>query len=185
MFRAGVSAIVKPATVTSFLTEAVARAMVESGILPEGGFQLICGSAGDLLDHLTCQDAVAFTGSANTGQMLKQNRAIMENNVRFNQEADSLNYSMLGPDARPGSEEFDLFVKEVVKEMTVKAGQKCTAIRRTFVPEPMLGDVIAALRKRLAGVKVGDPRVEGVRMGPLAGKGQVREVSRSVRSKVS
>jgi oxepin-CoA hydrolase/3-oxo-5,6-dehydrosuberyl-CoA semialdehyde dehydrogenase len=104
----------------------------------------------------------------------------MENNVRFNQEADSLNYSMLGPDARPGTPEFDLFVKEVVREMTVKAGQKCTAIRRTFVPAPMVDDVIAALGKRLAGVKVGDPRVEGVRMGPLAGKGQQREVARSL-----
>src|SRR5215212_3014352 len=151
---AGVPSIVKPATVTSFLTEAVARAMVESGVLPEGSFQLICGSAGDLLDHLTGQDAVAFTGSASTGLMLRQSRAIMEHNVRFNQEADSLNYSMLGPDAAPGSEEFDLFVKEVAKEMTVKAGQKCTAIRRTFVPEAMVDDVVAALRKRLQGVKV-------------------------------
>ena len=177
---AGVPSIVKPATVTSFLTEAVAKAMVESGLLPRGAFQLICGSAGDLLDHLTSQDAVAFTGSAATGLQLRQSRAIMEHNVRFNQEADSLNYSMLGPDARPGTPEFDLFVKEVVREMTVKAGQKCTAIRRTFVPAPMVDDVIAALGKRLAGVKVGDPRVEGVRMGPLAGKGQQREVARSL-----
>ena len=177
---AGVPSIVKPATVTSFLTEAVAKAMVESGILPEGSLQLICGSAGDLLDHLAGQDAVAFTGSASTGRMLRQTPAIMEHNVRFNQEADSLNYSMLGPDAAPGSDEFDLFIKEVAKEMTVKAGQKCTAIRRTFVPEGMVDDVVSALRKRLQGVKVGDPSVEGVRMGPLAGKGQVREVARSV-----
>jgi oxepin-CoA hydrolase/3-oxo-5,6-dehydrosuberyl-CoA semialdehyde dehydrogenase len=177
---AGVPGIVKPATVTSFLTEAVARAMVESGILPDGSFQLICGSAGDLLDHLDCQDAVAFTGSATTGRMLRATPSITEHNVRFNQEADSLNYSMLGPDAAPGSEEFDLFVKEVVREMTVKAGQKCTAIRRTLVPEFMVDDVVDALRKRLAGVKIGDPTVEGVRMGPLAGKAQVREVQRSV-----
>src|SRR5919199_3155679 len=156
---AGVPAIVKPATITSYLTEAVARSIVESGILPAGAFQLICGSAGDLLDHLGCQDAVAFTGSASTGQQLRQTRAIVEGNVRFNQEADSLNYSMLGPDARPGSEEFDLFVKEVAREMTVKAGQKCTAIRRTLVPAPVVEDVIQALKARLGGVKVGDPRV--------------------------
>ncbi len=175
-FLAGVPSIVKPATVTSFLTEAVAKSMVQSGLLPAGTFQLICGSAGDLLDHLDCQDSVAFTGSATTGLMLKSGRAILGHNVRFNQEADSLNFSMLGPDATPGTEEFDLFVKEVVREMTVKAGQKCTAIRRTFVPANLVGDVSAALTKRLAGVKVGDPTVEGVRMGPLAGRGQLKEV---------
>ena len=179
-FLAGVPSIVKPATVTSYLTESVARAMVESGVLPQGTFQLVCGSAGDLLDHLTCQDSVAFTGSASTGLMLKGGRAILEHSVRFNQEADSLNYSMLGPDATPGTEEFDLFIKEVAKEMTVKAGQKCTAIRRTFVPEGVVDAVSAALIKRLGGITVGDPSVEGVRMGPLAGKGQVREVERSV-----
>ncbi len=179
-FLAGVPSIVKPATVTSYLTEAVARAMVESGLLPVGSFQLICGSSGDLLDHLTCQDSVAFTGSASTGLMLKSSKAILANSVRFNQEADSLNFSMLGPDAVPGTEEFDLFVKEVAKEMTVKAGQKCTAIRRTFVHESVVDAVTAALSKRLAGVKIGDPAIDGVRMGPLAGKGQVKEVERSV-----
>lgn len=179
-FLAGVPSIVKPATVTSYLTEAVARQMVESGVLPAGTFQLVCGSAGDLLDHLDGQDSVAFTGSASTGLMLKGSTAILANSVRFNQEADSLNYSMLGPDAAPGTEEFDLFVKEVAKEMTVKAGQKCTAIRRTFVHESMVADVTEALKRRLAGVKVGDPAVEGVRMGPLAGKRQVREVEKSV-----
>src|SRR6185295_6501621 len=122
--------------------------------------QLVCGSAGDLLDHLDEQCAVAFTGSATTGRMLKSSRSILENNVRFNQEADSLNFSLLGPDAAPGTEEFDLFIKEVANEMTTKAGQKCTAIRRTFVPENMLGDVMGALSKRLAGVKVGDPAVD-------------------------
>jgi oxepin-CoA hydrolase/3-oxo-5,6-dehydrosuberyl-CoA semialdehyde dehydrogenase len=177
---AGVPVIVKPATITSYLTETVARAMVDSGLLPEGAFQLICGSAGDLLDHLSCQDAVAFTGSAATGQQLKQHRSILEHNVRFNQEADSLNYSMLGPDAHPGTEEFDLFVKEVVREMTVKAGQKCTAIRRTLVPDEMVDDVVTALKKRLAGVRIGNPAVDGVRMGPLAGRTQVREVGQSV-----
>ena len=177
---AGVPAIVKPATVTSYLTEAVAREIVASGILPPGTFQLICGSAGDLLDHLTHQDSVAFTGSAATGRMLKQGAAVMENSVRFNQEADSLNYSMLGPDAAPGTPEFDLFVKEVVREMTVKAGQKCTAIRRTIVPAEMTEAVVKALSDRLAGVKVGDPSVDGVRMGPLAGRGQVKEVRKAV-----
>ncbi|MEO6527720.1 MAG: phenylacetic acid degradation bifunctional protein PaaZ, partial [Gemmatimonadaceae bacterium] len=174
---AGVPSIVKPATVTSFLTEVVARAIVDSGILPAGAFQLICGSAGDLLDHLTSQDSVAFTGSAATGLLLRSGKAILEHNVRFNQEADSLNFSMLGPDAVPGTEEFDLFVKEVVKEMTVKAGQKCTAIRRTFVPAGMVDDVVVALKKRLAGVKIGDPAIDGVRMGPLAGRTQLREVA--------
>jgi oxepin-CoA hydrolase/3-oxo-5,6-dehydrosuberyl-CoA semialdehyde dehydrogenase len=177
---AGMPAIVKPATITSYLTEAVFRAIIESRILPEGAIQLLCGSAGDLLDHLDCQSAVAFTGSASTGLMLKGGRAIMENNVRFNMEADSLNYCMLGPDAVPGTPEFDLFVKEVAREMTVKAGQKCTAIRRTFVPETALTDVMGALSKRLAGVTVGDPAREGVRMGPLAGRAQVGEVRKSV-----
>ena len=179
-FLAGVPTIAKPATVTSFLTEVVARAMVDSKLLPVGTFQLICGSAGDLLDHLTCQDSVAFTGSASTGLMLKGSRAVLENSVRFNQEADSLNFSMLGPDAAPGSEEFDLFIKEVAREMTVKAGQKCTAIRRTLVPAEFVDAVSSALAKRLSGVKVGDPAIDGVRMGPLAGRAQVSEVERSV-----
>jgi oxepin-CoA hydrolase/3-oxo-5,6-dehydrosuberyl-CoA semialdehyde dehydrogenase len=173
---AGVPAIVKPATVTSYLTEACFRLMIESGIFPKGAIQLICGGAGDLLDHLGLQDAVAFTGSAATGRKLKDTRSIVTNTVRFNQEADSLNCSILGPDAVPGTEEFDLFVKEVVREMTAKAGQKCTAIRRTIVPDGVMDDVIAALKKRLAGVQVGDPAVEGVKMGPLASRTQVRDV---------
>lgn len=177
---AGVPAIVKPATLTSFLTESVVAEMVASGLLPEGSIQLLCGSAGDLLDHLDEQCAVAFTGSASTGRMLKASKSILEHNVRFNQEADSLNFCMLGPDAAPGTEEFDLFIKEVANEMTTKAGQKCTAIRRTFVPESMLTDVMGALAKRLEGVKVGDPAVDGVRMGPLAGRPQVGEVQKAV-----
>ncbi len=177
---AGVPAIVKPATLTSFLTERVFRAMIESGILPEGAVQLICGSAGDLLDHLGCQDAVAFTGSATTGRMLREKEVVVANAVRFNMEADSLNCCILGPDAAPGSEEFDLFVREVAREMTSKAGQKCTAIRRTIVPDAMMGDVVDALRARLGAVKVGDPAVEGVKMGPLAGRVQVGEVRRSL-----
>lgn len=177
---AGVPAIVKPATLTSFLTERVVRAMVASEILPEGAIQLVCGSAGDLLDHLDLQDSVAFTGSAETGRRLKAHPSVVANAVRFNLEADSLNCAILGPDAAPGTEEFDLFVKEVVREMTSKAGQKCTAIRRTIVPEAMMGDVVAALSRRLAGVKVGDPAVEGVKMGPLAGAPQVGEVGRAL-----
>jgi oxepin-CoA hydrolase/3-oxo-5,6-dehydrosuberyl-CoA semialdehyde dehydrogenase len=173
---AGVPCIVKPATATSYLTEAMFRAMVESRILPEGAIQLICGSAGDLLSHLTEQDAVAFTGSAATGQLLKASDAILRHNVRFNQEADSLNCCILGPDAAPGTEEFDLFVKEVVREMTTKAGQKCTAIRRTLVPEAMLDDATKAIAARLAKTVMGDPGREGVRMGPLATRGQVRDV---------
>ena len=175
-FLAGVPAIVKPATVTSYLTQAMVRAMIESKLLPDGALQLICGSAGDLLSHLGCQDAVAFTGSAATGRMLKESPAVVENSVRFNMEADSLNCSILGPKAAPGTVEFDLFIKEVVREMTVKAGQKCTAIRRTIVPRGMEEDVIKALQGRLAGVTIGDPSVDGVRMGPLASRAQVRDV---------
>ena len=173
---AGMPCIVKPATVTSFLTEAMFRSIIEADILPEGALQLICGSAGDLLDHVMEQDAIAFTGSAFTGQMLKESKAIVQHSVRFNMEADSLNCSILGPDATPGTEEFDLFIKEVVREMTTKAGQKCTAIRRTIVPNGMEEDVIKALNARLAKTTIGDPTVDGVRMGPLASKAQVRDV---------
>ena len=177
---AGVSAIVKPATLTSYLTEAVFRAMIEADLFPRGAIQLLCGGTGDLLEQLDGQSAVAFTGSASTGKMLKTSRAIVDNNVRFNMEADSLNYSMLGPDARAGTPEFDLFIKEVAREMTVKAGQKCTAIRRTLVPEVAVEDVMRALTKRLDTITVGDPAVDSVRMGPLAGRDQVREVRKSV-----
>ncbi len=173
---AGVPCIVKPATVTSYLTEGVFREMIAANIFPAGALQLICGSAGDLLSHVTEQDVVAFTGSAATGQMLKEGKAMMQHSVRFNMEADSLNCSILGPDAAPGTEEFELFIKEVVREMTTKAGQKCTAIRRTIVPNGMEEDVIKALRARLAKTTIGDPSVEGVRMGPLASQGQVRDV---------
>lgn len=173
---AGVPCIVKPATATSYLTEVVFRSMVEANIFPAGAIQLICGSAGDLLSHVTEQDVVAFTGSAATGQMLKAGEAMMRHSVRFNMEADSLNCTILGPDAVPGTEEFDLFIKEVVREMTTKAGQKCTAIRRTIVPAAMQEDVVKALSARLAKTVIGDPAVEGVRMGPLATHGQVRDV---------
>ncbi len=173
---AGMPCIVKPATSTSYLTELVFRDMVASGILPAGAIQLVCGSAGDLLDHVTEQDAVAFTGSAATGQMLKAGDAMMRHSVRFNMEADSLNCTILGPDAVPGTKEFDLFIKEVTREMTTKAGQKCTAIRRTIVPAGMEEAVVNALSARLAKTVIGDPTVEGVRMGPLATRGQVRDV---------
>ena len=178
---AGVPAIVKPATVTSFLTEAMVREIHASGILPPGALQLICGSAGDLLDHVTNQDVVTFTGSASTGRMLKAHPRILDESVPFNMEADSLNAAILAPDAAPGTEEFDLFIKEVRKEMTVKAGQKCTAIRRIIVPEGLIEPVQDALRAQLAKTVIGDPSVEGVRMGALAGKAQREEVIAKVR----
>src|SRR6187399_853325 len=146
---AGVPAVVKPATSTSYLTELVTKDIIASGILPEGSLQLICGSVGDLFEHLTCQDVVTFTGSAVTGKLLKSHPAVMNNSVRFNMEADSLNCCILGPDASPETEEFKLFIKEVAKEMTVKAGQKCTAIRRAIVPEKYTEEVIKALSERL------------------------------------
>lgn len=177
---AGVPAIVKPATVTSFLTELMVKEIIKSEILPEGALQLICGSAGDLLDHVTLNDVVTFTGSASTGRMLKSQSNIIDNSIRFNMEADSLNCSILGLDAAPGTEEFDLFIKEVAREMTVKAGQKCTAIRRTLVPDLYVEDAIKALKTRLDKVLLGDPAVEGVTMGPLVAQAQVTEVNERV-----
>jgi oxepin-CoA hydrolase/3-oxo-5,6-dehydrosuberyl-CoA semialdehyde dehydrogenase len=179
-FLAGMPAIVKPATATSYLTEAMVREMIASEILPAGALQLIVGSVGDLLDHVIAQDVVTFTGSAATGRKLKTHPRIVSESVRFNMEADSLNYSMLGPDAAPGTEEFDLFVKEVVREMTAKAGQKCTAIRRTLVPAILVEDTIRAIAKRLEGTTLGNPAVEGVRWGPLASLGQRDDVRKSV-----
>jgi oxepin-CoA hydrolase/3-oxo-5,6-dehydrosuberyl-CoA semialdehyde dehydrogenase len=173
---AGVPSIVKPATATSYLTERVVRRIIESDILPEGTLQLICGGVGDLFDHLSCQDVVSFTGSASTAQKLRQHPAVIAHSVRFTAETDSLNSSVLGPEATAGTPEFDLFVKEVVREMTAKAGQKCTAIRRAIVPQAQLDDVVNALRAALGRIVVGDPRLEEVRMGPLASLGQRREV---------
>ncbi|KJS05936.1 MAG: enoyl-CoA hydratase [Flavobacteriales bacterium BRH_c54] len=177
---AGVPAIVKPATLTSFLTEAMVKDIIDSNILPAGALQLICGSANGILDHVTNQDVVTFTGSASTGKMLKAHPRLLEEAVPFNMEADSLNASILGEDAIPGTEEFDLFIKEVQREMTVKAGQKCTAVRRIIVPEKLVEDVQIALGKRLAQTVVGNPAVEGVRMGALAGLEQVKEVKEKV-----
>lgn len=177
---AGVPAIVKPATVTSFLTENVVRAIIESNILPDGALQLITGSANGILDYVESEDIVTFTGSASTGQMLKAHPRITSEGVPFNLEADSLNACVLGEDAKPGTPEFDLFIKEITREMTTKAGQKCTAVRRIIVPANLVEDVQIALGQRLAGVKIGDPNVEGVRMGALAGAAQVKEVREKV-----
>jgi oxepin-CoA hydrolase/3-oxo-5,6-dehydrosuberyl-CoA semialdehyde dehydrogenase len=173
---AGVPAVVKPATLTSYVTEVVVRDIHASGILPEGALQLICGSANGIFDHLEMQDVVTFTGSASTGKMLKQHPRLIDQSIPFNMEADSLNAAILGLDAAPGTEEFDLFVKEVRKEITVKCGQKCTAVRRILVPEKYLSDVQEALVKALGQTAIGDPRNEKVRMGSLAGKGQREDV---------
>jgi oxepin-CoA hydrolase/3-oxo-5,6-dehydrosuberyl-CoA semialdehyde dehydrogenase len=173
---AGVPAIVKPASQTAYLTELMFQHIVESGILPQGAVQLICGSTGNLLDQLDFQDAVSFTGSASTGLMLKKTPAISENSVRFFMEADSLNCSILGSDVDPGSVEFDLYIKEVAREITAKSGQKCTAIRRAIVPADRLDAVADALVNRLASTTIGNPASEGVRMGALAGLEQRADV---------
>ncbi len=177
---AGVPAIVKPATVTSFLTEAVVKEIIASNILPEGALQLICGSANGILDHVMNQDVVTFTGSASTGKMLKAHPRLLEESVHFNMEADSLNCCVLGSDVTPDKPEFDIFIKEVCREITTKAGQKCTAVRRIIVPANMVEDVHIALGKRLASNIIGDPNVEGVRMGSLAGQAQLKEVKEKV-----
>ncbi len=179
-FIAGVPSVVKPASQTAYLTELVVRRIVESGLLPEGAISLISGSAGDLLDHLTGQDLVGFTGSATTAAKLRSHPVVVRNGVRFNAEADSLNCSILGLDAKPGTEEFDLFVREVAREMTAKAGQKCTAIRRAFVPREHVEPVVEALRAVLSQVVVGDPRDEATTMGALASLDQRDEVRRAV-----
>jgi len=173
---AGVAAIVKPASITSYLTEMVVREIISSKILPEGSLQLICGSAGDILDHVTSQDVITFTGSASTGLQLKSNSNILKENVPFNLEADSLNCIVLGDDVTPDMPEWDIFIKEVRKEMTSKAGQKCTAIRRIFVPENKMEDVWKAIGKSLAQTTIGNPENDKVRMGALAGQSQKKEV---------
>lgn len=178
---AGMPAVVKPASQTAYLTELVTRRIIESGLLPEGALQLVAGSVGDLLDHVTGQDVVTFTGSAATGRKLRTHPAIVENSTRFSMEADSLNACILGPDAAPGTPEFDLFVKEVVREMTVKAGQKCTAIRRVMVPRAHADAVVDALAERLGKTAVGLPADEGTRMGALASLAQRDEVRARIR----
>lgn len=179
-FLAGLPSIVKPASQTAYLTEAVFRAVVASGLLPEGSVQLLAGSASGLLDQLSGQDLVGFTGSASTAALLRRHECVTERAVRFNAEADSLNCAVLGPDAGPDTPEFDLFVDQLVTEMTVKAGQKCTAIRRAIVPRAHLGAVVEATRARLADVVVGAPGADGVTMGALASRDQRDEVLRAV-----
>jgi oxepin-CoA hydrolase/3-oxo-5,6-dehydrosuberyl-CoA semialdehyde dehydrogenase len=181
-FLAGVPSLIKPASSTAYLTARLVELIVESGILPDGSLQLICGSAGDLLDHLSEQDTLSFTGSAATARRLRAHPAVVAQSVRFNAEADSLNCSILGPGAGPDSPEFDLFVRQLVTEMTVKAGQKCTAIRRALVPAGMLDAVAAAASARLAKVVVGNPADESVRMGALASLDQREEVRRSLKA---
>ena len=177
---AGVPAVVKPATVTSYLTEAVVKEIIASNILPQGALQLICGSAGNILDYTTSQDVVTFTGSASTGLKLKSHPVILAESVPFNMEADSLNCIVLGTDVDPGQPEWDIFIKEVKKEMTVKAGQKCTAIRRIFVPENKIDDVSKILATELNKTVIGNPWNEKVRMGSLAGQQQREEVKTQV-----
>jgi oxepin-CoA hydrolase/3-oxo-5,6-dehydrosuberyl-CoA semialdehyde dehydrogenase len=177
---AGMPCIVKPASITSFLTETVVKEIIASKILPEGALQLICGSAGDLLDHVNSQDVVTFTGSASTGQMLKANKKIMSENVPFNMEADSLNCIVLGDDVTPAKPEWEIFIKEVRKEMTLKAGQRCTGIRRIFVPENRMEDLWKAISTSLSQTVIGNPLNEKVRMGSLAGETQRKEVREQV-----
>jgi len=179
-FAAGMPVIVKPATVSCFLTERLVKLIISSGIVPKGALQLICGSVGDLLDHLDIQDVVTFTGSASTGQKLRTHPNIIANSIPFTMEADSLNSCVMGENVTEGSAEFDLFIKEVANEITVKAGQKCTAIRRAIVPRAMTSKVAEALKARLAKVSVGDPAVKGVRMGALVGRSQCDDVWQKV-----
>jgi oxepin-CoA hydrolase/3-oxo-5,6-dehydrosuberyl-CoA semialdehyde dehydrogenase len=177
---AGVPAVVKPSEYTCYLTEVMVRDIIDSKILPEGSLQLICGLGRGILDHVETEDTVTFTGSASTGKMLKAHPRIAQESVMFNLEADSLNAMVLGEKAVLGTEEFDLFIKEATKEITIKAGQKCTAVRRLIVPEDRIDEVEKGIAARLASTKIGDPLVEGVRMGSLATANQVKRVRASV-----
>ena len=179
---AGVPALIKPATQTAYLTARLVELIIESGLLPDGSVQLVCGSAAGLLDHLTEQDLLGFTGSASTARQLRAHPNVVARAVRFNAEADSLNCSVLGPDAGPGSDEFGWYVQQVVTEMTVKAGQKCTAIRRALVPAAHVDAVIEAIQAELAQVTVGSPADESVTMGALASLEQREEVRRGVKA---
>jgi oxepin-CoA hydrolase/3-oxo-5,6-dehydrosuberyl-CoA semialdehyde dehydrogenase len=177
---AGVPAIVKPSEFTCYLTEVMVRDIIASKILPEGSLQLICGLGRGIIDHVDARDTVTFTGSASTGKVLKGLPQITENSVAFNLEADSLNASILGKQATPGTAEYDLFIKECVKEITIKAGQKCTAVRRIIVPENLIDEVEISIAQRLGKTTIGDPAQEGVRMGALATKIQVDRVRENV-----
>ena len=179
-FLAGMPSIVKPASSTCYVAQKAVEEIVHSGILPEGSLQLICGSVGNLFAHLSEQDAVTFTGSHSTGVKLKQHRNVLEHSIRFNMEADSLNCSVLGEHADPSTEEFSLFIKEIAREMTVKAGQRCTSIRRIIIPEIRVSDVIRALDEKLSRIVIGDPAMDDVKMGPLVGMDQMAEVSSRV-----
>jgi oxepin-CoA hydrolase/3-oxo-5,6-dehydrosuberyl-CoA semialdehyde dehydrogenase len=179
---AGVPAIIKPASSTAYLTELMVRRIVESGILPKGSVQLICGGVGDLFDHLTCQDTIAFTGSKTTAEMLQQHPRVVSESVAFTAETDSLNMSILGPDAKPGTEEFDLYIKEVRNEMVAKAGQKCTAIRRIIAPSDVAGAVVEALSTALGDIRIGNPGLKDVDMGALASQAQRAEVRARVQN---
>ena len=182
---AGLPVLEKPGTPTAAVAEAVAKAIVESGALPDGAYSFLCGEAGDLLDHVGPQDVVAFTGSSATARGLRAHRAFVEHGARLNVEADSLNAAVLGPDVQPGSEAFDLFVRDVQREMTQKSGQKCTATRRVLVPQASVGAVVEALVEGLAAVKVGDPRDESHRMGPVTSAGQLADVQAGIRTLAS
>jgi oxepin-CoA hydrolase/3-oxo-5,6-dehydrosuberyl-CoA semialdehyde dehydrogenase len=177
---AGVPAIVKPASSTAYLTELMVKRIIESGILPAGSLQLVCGGVGDLFDHLNCQDTIAFTGSKGTAEMLQQHPRVISESVAFTAETDSLNASILGPDAVPGTPEFDLFIKEVTREMTSKAGQKCTAIRRIIAPSSVSADLVRALSTALGDIRIGNPASKDVDMGALASQGQREEVRERV-----
>jgi len=177
---AGMPAIIKPATASAQVTQAMVKSIVDSGLVPDGAISLICGGAGDLLDHLDFQDVVTFTGSAQTGQSLRIHPNIVKNSIPFTMEADSLNCCVLGEDVTPEQPEFALFIREVVREMTAKAGQKCTAIRRIIVPQAQIQAVSDALVARLQGVKMGDPAVEGVKMGSLVNADQRADVQEKV-----
>ena len=182
---AGVPAIVKPASSTAYLTELMVRRIQASGILPDGALQLICGGVGDLFDHLNCQDTIAFTGSKGTAEFLQAHPRVVSDSVAFTAETDSLNSSILGPDALPGTPEFDLFIKEVTREMTAKAGQKCTAIRRIIAPAPIAGEVVEALARSLGEIRIGNPASNDVDMGALASQGQRAEVRDRVKALAS
>ncbi len=177
---AGVPAIIKPASSTAYLTELMVKRIIASGILPAGSVQLVCGGVGDLFDHLNCQDTIAFTGSKSTAEMLQQHPRVVSESVAFTAETDSLNASILGPDAGPGTPEFDLFIKEVTREMTSKAGQKCTAIRRIIAPSEMSADLVRALSTALGEIRIGNPANKDVNMGALASQGQREEVRERV-----
>jgi len=177
---AGVPAIVKPASSTAYLTELMVKRMIESGILPKGSVQLICGGIGDLFDYLGCQDTIAFTGSKTTAEMLQAHPRVVSESVAFTAETDSLNMSVLGLDATPGTPEFELYIQEVTREITAKAGQKCTAIRRIIAPSNIVGDVVTALSTALGRIRIGNPGIKEVDMGALASQGQRDEVRQRV-----